>query len=95
VRHESPPEPALKMVPTRGETEAAYRAWVEQHKGQRPPSRDKDEMHMRGLFPRISRKRVRDLRRELAPEKWTQHGRPRKTGSENSAEKSDLPVLPV
>ena len=59
--------------------ENAYRNWIEQNRGKRPPNREADRDFMRGLFgPAITQERLRSLRRELAPSEWTNHGRPRK-----------------
>ncbi len=61
-------------VHTKGEVEAAYCDWIARHDGQRPPSRDADEEHMRSKFPGLSRLRLRELRSSLAPSSWKKAG---------------------
>lgn len=69
--------PALRKAASKADTEAAYRDYVARHAGPKPPGRENDLAHMRSLFPNIHRDRVRDLRRTLAPESWSQKGRPK------------------
>jgi hypothetical protein len=64
---------------TKAEVEEAYRLWISRYVGQKPPSRDDDEAHFKGMFPNITRQRIRELRNTLAPEEWRRVGR-RKSG---------------
>lgn len=56
---------------TKQATVDCYREWIARHDGRRPPTREEDIAHMKGLFPRLTEGRIRDLRRRLAPSSWT------------------------
>jgi hypothetical protein len=76
---EGPPQPSAQPQPqsafTRAELEAGYMSWVAAHEGKTPPTREDDLRHMKLRFPTINKDRVRNLRRDLAPEHWKARGR--------------------
>ena len=70
---EEPPPLVLKK-----QLNDAYEAWIAAHADKVPPSETDDVRHMKSLFSGVSRQRVRELRRALAPEEWKEKGRRRK-----------------
>lgn len=77
--------------PTKGEIEAAYSAWISQHKErQSPTSREVDVQHMKMLFPFITIGRVRELRNALAPADWKRPGRRKALTSKSGAESGEI-----
>jgi hypothetical protein len=57
--------------------EAEYKAYVTLHADEKKRSRHKDLEHMRGVFPKIARDRVWQLRGVFAPAEWRSGGRPK------------------
>jgi hypothetical protein len=73
-RSKALPKAPASML-TKKEVEDAYQAYVAEHENKpRSPSVAEDLTHMRSLFPSLSRKRVRELRQEFAPDGWGQPG---------------------
>lgn len=70
-----PPAPVPKRAVTTSEVEAAYLSRIAQYEGQPPPSIALDVKEMGERFPHLTRDRVRDLRKKLAPDDWKRKGR--------------------
>ena len=74
--------PDLPKLHSREEIEARYRERVETWpKGVPSPSEDDDLNFLKTLNPGISRKRVREIRGQRAPDEWKAPGRRKRTES--------------
>jgi hypothetical protein len=75
------PRPSVTRRYSRAKLEAWYRRYVvKQQKAGKKPSRDDDlKAARRALGDGVPRAAIRDVRRRLAPDEWTSHGR-RKAG---------------
>jgi len=62
-------------TPTKKDLERVYLERIQQYVGRTPPTREEDVAYIQGLYPKVKRDRVRELRDQLAPEEWKQRGR--------------------
>lgn len=75
----SPPSNPHPTRPTSEQIERAYKDRVSNWEGGKPPNETEDWAFLKELSPGLARKRAREIRAKLAPNKWKMRGRPART----------------